>query len=298
MNRIILVIIASALLFSCSKEIPPAVDFGTQVGNCKEYLDIVQTPQAKVVLIEEFSGESCVNCPAGHDKLEEIQTTYGDQVAIISMHAAECGPQADPPPGSSQDLRVDAANDVVTLFNTGCTGIPAAVFDRTLVTASGQALVTMEVGVSNWTNRMQEVLSNASIPPVNIEISDSFDASSRTLSITVKTHYTQTVTGDNNITIALTESNILTAQKFPPGTVPDIEYDYPQNHVLRKFVTPVSGQKINLEKYGKIAGATAECTFTTEIPVEWNQSEMEIVVFIHEVGGSSLKVLQAAKKHL
>lgn len=292
MNLVKLVFLfISIIIISCSKEVPPAVNLTLAAGECTQYVDeVVETPQSKVVLIEEFSGLSCVNCPTGHAKLEEILTSYSGQVIIMSLHAAGCGGQTDPVI-PEQNLVIQAADDILNLYNSGCAGIPAASFDRLIF--SGEADILVNGNVATWNSFVAGALSKLPNPPVNLTISKVFDDVTRALDITLRIHYTENVTTDNNFTIALTESNIITAQKLasPPGA---IDYEYPQNHVLRSLVTPASGQKVTTEK---IPGGTQICSFSVTIDSEWDENEMDIVAFVHEAG-DSLNVLQAASIHL
>ena len=39
------------------------------------------------VLIEEYTGHHCLNCPDGHRKLEELHERFGDTLVAIGIHA-------------------------------------------------------------------------------------------------------------------------------------------------------------------------------------------------------------------
>lgn len=49
------------------------------------------------VLIEEFTGQNCPNCPDGHAAIRDILSTLGDSVVPVSIHASNLA--LDPPLG-------------------------------------------------------------------------------------------------------------------------------------------------------------------------------------------------------
>ena len=41
------------------------------------------------VLVEEFTGQKCINCPEAHEELAKIQKEYGeDNVISVCIHAS------------------------------------------------------------------------------------------------------------------------------------------------------------------------------------------------------------------
>lgn len=45
-------------------------------------------PERKV-LVQEFTGQFCPNCPLGHEALDNIKKQYGDNAIIVSIHAGD-----------------------------------------------------------------------------------------------------------------------------------------------------------------------------------------------------------------
>ena len=60
------------------------------------------TEVVKKVLIEEFTGVRCVNCPQGSAEIENLLSIHGDKLVAISIHAGFFAP---PYPESLYDLR-------------------------------------------------------------------------------------------------------------------------------------------------------------------------------------------------
>ena len=79
--------------------------------------DTTTENQLRQVLIEEFTGVRCVNCPAGSEAIENLLDSYGDQLVAISIHAGFFSP----PMGESQyDFRTDEGNNLMSFM----TGVP------------------------------------------------------------------------------------------------------------------------------------------------------------------------------
>ena len=41
------------------------------------------------VLVEEFSGQMCVNCPKGAAELEKLEKQYGEALVVITYHGGD-----------------------------------------------------------------------------------------------------------------------------------------------------------------------------------------------------------------
>src|SRR4051812_31063464 len=84
MKILILPIAAAALLFTACREGAPAVDFGLKVTDTT-FMAAPETPQQRVVIIEEFTGVKCPNCPAGSTLIKSLVQANPDNVAAIGV---------------------------------------------------------------------------------------------------------------------------------------------------------------------------------------------------------------------
>ena len=84
MKKLISFLLLALLITSACEEIQPVID-------CLSCEDdgppIVIDPQDRKVLIEEFTGVRCVNCPAGSAEIQNLLSVYGEQLIAISIHA-------------------------------------------------------------------------------------------------------------------------------------------------------------------------------------------------------------------
>lgn len=286
--KVIFFLFVTGILLSGCKEIPPDIDFSETIADSTYVVSDIDSFQTKKILIEEFSGVRCQNCPAGHTRIKEILTNNPGRAVVITAHTGIYGDDLTAPYGGEKDLRITDADALTTIIGTS-TGIPSAAFDRNVIDpseANGSAYLSFP---STWTTHANNYLSSSS--PVNIDISSSFESTSRSLDIKVSLLFTQDVNTKNNLTVALVESGIVTTQKDGSKDV----FPYEQDHILRKFITPVTGVSTysTTEKGRVIVKEFKE----TSLSDDWDISNMEIVAFVHLVG-DSIRVLQAASHYI
>lgn len=268
-----ILVIASILLFtvginSC-KEVGPEINLGNNqnVVSDTAYMETpIAIPDLKNVMIEEFTGVRCPNCPQGHVTIANIKAQNPGRVVAISLHPINS--LGAPYSFSVQDFRSQEAQSLFDFL--GQIGLePAAGIDRKIF--SGESHILLDR--NKWTNYAAQQLSET--PKANVEIGDSYDSTNRELTIVAEIHYTQTVTEPNKLTVALTESNMVTAQL--DGTV--IDTFYVHKDVVRTFITNVQGDAVNTSTE---AGRVVLRVYKTILDAAWKPENMHIVAYVHE----------------
>ncbi len=220
----------------------------------------------RTMLLEHFTGLSCVNCPGG-DKALHNATEGRNDVAWVSHHV---GYEED-------ELTVDASRDIT---GYGATSAPLAMVDRTVNPVSDNNKPTFGINwgnVNTSTNVVNAVFKYSSIQPsfVSVNIDNSYDPSSRKLTTTVSGERNSAIYSlvydQANLTIYLTEDSVITsvAQKGgEPG-------DTIQAHVLRTAMTSSYGDRLTWN------GDSYSATYTTTLPDSWKAKDMKVVAFVN-----------------
>ena len=241
-------------------------------------------PQDRVVLIEEFTGVKCINCPAGSVELENLLSFYGEQLVAVSIHAEFF---AEPYPQSLYDFRTPEGDFIISLVGLP-EAYPSAVVDRKQFTGESDLQL---VGQGSWAGKIAEQLSAQA--KISLNIDNTYDATSRNLSVNVSGDVFEAINEEVRLTIMITETGIVDHQLTPdssPGTDPD----YVHKHVLRKVITDFGGDVItNTAEIGDIIDETYSYT----LPDEWDAANCEVIAFLH-LNTSSKEVIQAAEEHL
>ncbi len=279
------ILLVLSIFFTACEEVPPFIDFSAGALSDTTYLTTdIPAAQEKSVVIEEFTGVKCVNCPAGHEAIAAIVNTFGERVIPIGIHATIL---AEPYDESLEDYRTELGSELSMTLQA--VGLPAAAVDR--VKFDDQTLIVV-LNKDLWTSKVADQLENST--PVNISFPDiQFDAETKDLEIFVQLDYTQTISDTHRLGITITENNIVDLQLTPTG----VEESYTQKHVFRAMLTPPSGTPIdaNLE-----AGRVVIKSFGLDggIPSNWNPDNLEVVAFVldaetgHIIHGASHHIVE------
>ena len=260
MSRLILVLFIG-LLLGCN-EIPPQL--GRPINP--------DTNAERKVLVEEYTGVRCGNCPAGTALLQKLKEDFGDQLVVVSFHA---GFFAKPYPSSTQDFKTDETEALQTLLGEPL-GYPAATINRKTFDSESRILNS-----SDWAFRIEQELQLSS--NFNIENELNYDDPNDQLNITTRITQLQDVQQNLFLTIYLVEDRIINAQATPDI----IEEDYLHRHILRKILTPLNGQPIFVSSNRNEESYNYQLTLD---PI-WKFNDLSVVSFVH-LNGELLDVLQ------
>lgn len=291
MRYLIGLIVAGLLWVSCSKEIGPSgidlnevVDttLSDSVGVLYNFQAAnVEEPQSKNVLIEEFTGIACQNCPQGHLAIEAILDA-NDNVVAISIHA---GVFADPEFYSKihNDLRTEDGNAIEQYFG-GVKSFPAAVINRKIFDGETSLVLNKE----KWSGYVTS--ETALTTSVNLYIERiSYDEATKKVTFTVRAHYTEASKAVHHLSIAIVEDDVVTNQLDGAAWVDE----YEQPHVLRDMLTSATGLDLTGDR---IAGTSYSYQLVYTVDDAWDASKCHIYAYVHNFGEdkSVLHVIDAA----
>lgn len=280
MNRYTLFfLVFYAMAFFACEEIPPTVTGAMGGGGPVQPED-----QKRQVLVEEFTGVRCINCPNGSLIIEDLRAVYGPQLVVVSIHS---GQFSDPYPESQYDFRTAVGDQLLNYLGQPF-GYPSAVVNRKKF--DGQ--FDLQLGSNEWAGYIAEEL--ASPPRVLIDIRPDFDPSTRKAQIETTLFIVETISEpDVRISVVFTENNI-TDHQLTPSSSPDTDPDYQHKHVLRDMATPFDGILI---AEPLTAGARITRSFDYTLPDEWVAENVSVVVVV-SLAGEIKDVLQAHEVHL
>lgn len=278
MKRLLSLLLIALLVQSC-KEVGPAVDIdGTSsLAGDTTYLETsVATPQDRVVLIEEFTGVRCVNCPRAHNTIKQIQAAHPGRVLAVGIHT---GIFAQPYAGRP-DFQIPEGTAIEQALN-GAQGYPSGAVDRTLFTGESRIII----GDNKWSNYVNDHLALPT--PVNITLAKVYNPTTRQLDLSVTMRVTSAVAGNLYFSAYLIEDNIVDHQLTPTG----VDTAYTHTHVLRKLLTPLSGQQLDAPSF--TPGRVVVQRYSLPVSPTFNVSNLKIIAFVHS-NGTNKAVLHAA----
>jgi len=184
---------------------------------------VSQNPSYKTVVLEEFTGTSCPNCPAAHIDLANVMSANPNVIAIA--YAPTTTYQTQPYNGGVS-LRRTFPNAFNTSAYAGVAAMPIGFMNRKKY-GSSQQRYTLR---NTWATNSDAV--SVEVSPLNIGAQSIFFSASNTLSIDVELFYHQNITNTINLYVLITEDNVAANQSAGnPST------GYIHNHIFRETVT-------------------------------------------------------------
>ncbi len=218
---------------------------------------------SRCVLIEDFTGQACINCPVATDIIHELQKEYGDNVIAVGLHGGPFAKQN----GRPLPLYSETADYLYSKF--GAESQPAGMIDR-------QGVI---YATDLWPTKVREEISKES--PLKLSLANTYESGSRTLEVAVTIDAILDING--NLNVWLTENNIISPQYLPDGSA-DVNYEH--NHVFRATLTGNDGTPITV-KYNE----SKTIVLSIAIDEAWVSENMDVVAFVDNANG----VQQATK---
>ncbi len=266
------------LAISCDKIEGPYIVTDTDEEITVQFPDLDLSTVYRKVLIEEYTGHRCPNCPTGHEKLDELLARFGDTLIPICIHATSLAqPTTEFPDNLMTEVGTQLANDYQI------DGIPAAIINR--------ANEPMGSIPARWLSKVQAV--DRSHTPAAIQIINQYgETGEDVLKVNVKVTLIEEQTNPLRIALFIVEDGIVSPQI--DGT--DIINDYVHNHVLRGSLNDTYGTL--LDNASTAAGLT---TFTMAKSfslacTNWNPAHCSVVAILYDK--NNYDVLQVEKKYI
>lgn len=185
-------------------------------------------PQDKNAILEEFTGVSCPNCPAGHQVAAAILAANPGRAFVIAHHPANSS-YTTPYPGDP-DFRRSYLN---VFYSTPYCGssrfMPSAFVNRRQW--GGERILSR----ADWTPNCNTIMAEPS--PANMGLSTNYDFVTQELSIIVEIYYTDDMTDVNHIYVMLAENDLVSQQSGGSSA-------YTHKHTFRESFVAQWGDEI------------------------------------------------------
>lgn len=268
-----------------------ALTFAASLTAC----DIIEGPKVdetafptsgNKVIIEDFTGHKCGNCPRAHEKAQELLGIYGDNLIFVAVHAGGFA-KVDIPQGYITDFNTSMGTELESYYEADLEGLPVGMVNRR--PWNNKTLTKYP----NWSAAVAAILNED--PKLDISLQATFDETTRDISVTANLDYFTAGDANHQIVALITEDSIVAQQADYSLAAPSLIEDYVQMHVLRTTITPgtwgvpVKGNPI-------FAGEKITKTFTATLDPAWREHHCEVVVYV--LDNTTKQILQAEKVHL
>lgn len=253
------------------KNYVPPQDTGTYIRN---------------ILLEEYTGFRCGNCPRAAELAASLHEFYGDRIVVMRVHA---GGYAIPKGTKyTYDFRNPDGNIYDTFFGNSKAGNPNGLISR--YGYPGNHIYSE----SKWDGVIQQLI--ATKPMMTIELEAEGDETTREIVINYKIKYLENGKPNHNICLLVLEDSIIAYQtdyRLTPQDIPD----YVHMHILRGAVNGTWGEPLNE------AGIAVDDTFEKQIQYkipegkDWKMKDLSILAYVHD-NGATYEVYQVQLAHV
>ncbi len=282
MSKHNVIIIAVFLLFiGCDKVKNPRVNNNSLTGSNFIEKDNTQVLNIKKVLLEDYTGHTCGNCPKAATKAEELSNLYKDTIIVIAPHV---GFYAEPTSSYPSDYRTPAGTDWDNFFGVSASGLPRGMINRI-----NYPTATHLFAYTAWAANIPPLIR---IPPsLTIKLKTQYDTTSRILNILHTVKFNQNFNSDLYLNSVLIEDSIVGKQKDYSVTPNDIE-NYVFHNMLRGSL---NGSWGNLLKSSPIVANDSVVKNITGhyVSSSFNDKKLYVVSFVYD--NSTKEVIQCEK---
>ena len=288
MKKIFLFSLVLAALSSCDKVNDPYCATAPTIDTT--------VTKVRKVLLEDYTGHKCGNCPPAAVTAQTIKSTYGDRLVIMSVHAGfYATPLAAP---YTYDFRTVPGTDYDNFFGNGAAGNPNGMVNRI-----GYPTTTQVKSISTWGTLVDGLMAIA--PDAYIKITNNYNSSTRVLNTTINTEFLNMMSGSYKLVVLLTEDSIVQPQlDYAQPTGQQNVLNYVHHHVLRAGISSTSWGDV-IAPTGAAAGDTMVNTFTYTLPATFpataggiapKEDDCYVVAYIYDV--VTYEVIQVEEKKI
>lgn len=231
----------------------------SHISEDEQLIYVKPEPTKRVVLLEDFTGQRCVNCPNANNVIASLQESYGeDTVIAVAIHA---GPLAFYTNARFLGLRTQTGDEYYDFW--GLEYQPVGLINR-----------SAPIKHTAWSAKVREELQKKS--PITINLEGRMSEDKNTAMVTTSVTGVDGVT-NGNLQLWLTEDDVTAFQLMPDGTRND---DYHHCHVFRAAINGTWGEKIHVDEDQTIC-----VTHSIPLEKEWNTKKLAIVAFVYSDEG-------------
>lgn len=246
-------------------------------ADAQQSYKVTTNEQKRGILLEEFTGSFCPNCPDGHAVSQSVARGYGGQVQLVSIHTGHYSPDK-----GDFILRTDDGEEIAAHFKPS--GFPTGMISRHEFSNN---IVHGRAGWKSLTAKLKD-----DVATVNLYAEATYDDADRQLKIHTEGYSTvDNSAKDMRLNILITQDYIKGYQK---GSVEGDNYIH--MHVLRDYITPAEGEAITSRAKGDYFAADHTYIVPEDIKGQTLKPEdMRIIVFVTEKGMEDVANVTAIK---
>lgn len=263
-------------------------DTGDPQFNDTVYNDTNNT--SRRILLEDFTGHKCPNCPFGTDIAKQLMDDNPNDVILAAIHNSSNFSKPEVP-DFPNNFETESGERLRVEFQVGA--FPNGLINRTELSGS------FVVGNQLWENSINQLLGDPSHMQqrFRIKLMNIYNTESRILRIIPSIESLTSTSGDVFLVVYLLEDGIISPQidnRATPAYIPDYKHDhllrlgFPSNGEGRLVFTDAASGDVYAPTLG-----IAEEELRITLEEAWKPENMDVVVFL--TSGDTRAVLQVER---
>lgn len=244
------------------------------------YIPVDRVESSRNVLIMEFTGQRCMNCPEGAAAVQQMISVYGEHIIPMSLHP-ENTIFTNPYGGGPSLLTSQLATEYYRYYQSP-SSFPCAVFDGQMTANSNN--------YKKWEDDAKVALAKGA--PAELTVYAQLSNDSRQVVVNYDAKFSYDYTEPLNIVVWVVESGIVAPQQTANGSV---NRQYVNNHVLRTSFNGTWGEPLgegsNYQKDHSYTG-----TVNGLLDESWVPENCNIIVAL--IRPDNKQVQQSAESHI
>ncbi len=247
---------------------------------------VANTTHVRKVLVEDYTGHRCGECPRAAEIASSLINTYDEQVVVVAVHVGGFAePQNFVDSSYAADYRTTVGNELNSFFGNDASGLPNGMVNRK--PQSGSPILSY----NSWTSVVTSELALA--PQADIYIKPQYDEDNATACADVKVEFLSDLSGEYKLCVFLTEDSIISWQKdysLNPSNVPD----YVHRHMLCASFNGTWGELVGATPISN--GSSDIKRYSLALNSAWKADHLHVVAFVYNA--SSNEIIQAQEVSL
>ena len=282
----LLFVAISIFVASCNKIEPPFTE-GKKASGLDTVVFANEQTNIQRILLEDFTGHTCGNCPAAATIAKDLYEAHPEQVIVIAMHVSDqfASPIADT--GEfSYDFRTAEGTQIDQTFGASNAGLPRGMINR--VTFNGTKILDR----NDWASALEPLLSNS--PIIDLQVKSYTLAGSDSISAYIQTKFIVGLSGEYKLCAFVIEDSIINWQKDyskPPGQK-EIE-NYVHMHAMRGAFVGAFGESIGTSF---TVGQIVKKGYSLKMGEDWEIKNLKVVAYVYKV--DSQEIVQTTETDL
>lgn len=233
-------------------------------GEAPTFSELPVDQQFKRVVLEDFTGHHCGNCPPAHIVAHDILNSLTEtKVSVVAVH---CTGLADPTDAPFTPDYTTTVGDAFWEPFLGF-GIPLGRVNR-----SGG--FDFPWTYPQWLAECQAQVAQS--PDAVLQLIADYQPANNHLNIHVHSQYLNSLSVNTNLVLLVLESHIVSAQLWY-GNNPEVIDEYEHNHMLRGALTGTFGLN---DASSPVAGEQITSSFTFDWNNSWNADNCSVLAFL------------------